>query len=282
MNRVAKIISISAAGLLGLAGLMRSCTTVPAGHVTVLSTFGNVHERELESGLQFPVNPFAARIPMETRTKEIKEAMQVPTKEGMIAGLDVSVLYKIDASKADEIYRTLGTNYQDVVLVPNLRNVTRDVVAEFFPEDLYGQNRTKIASEITARLKDSYAQRGIVLESILLRDVRLPDRVTQAIEQKIQSKQQAEQMQYVLQKEEQEAQRKRLEARGIADAQQIIAESLTPEYLQWRYITTLEGLTNSQNTTFVITPYDEKLIPFLPLNPEKARDGKLVTPERTQ
>ena len=113
------------------------------------------------------------------------------------------------------------------------------------------------------QLKSVYASRGIELEQVLLRDVKLPSQVTDAIEKKIQAKQQAEQMQYVLQKEGQEAERKRVEAGGIADAQRIINKDLTREYLQWKYITTLSDLAHSENTTFVITPFDQGLIPML-------------------
>ena len=159
----------------------------------------------------------------------------------------------------------MGTNYADVVLIPTLRNIARDVIANYQSEDLYSANRSKIAVDITTQLKDFYQQRGVILENVLLRDVTLPNEVTAAIERKIGAKQASEQMQYVLEKETQESERKRVEAKGIADAQSIIAESLTPEYLQWKYIEGLNGLANSPNTTFVITPFDQKLIPMLPL-----------------
>jgi regulator of protease activity HflC (stomatin/prohibitin superfamily) len=265
VRKVKTLIALGVAGAISLGGLMRSCTIVPAGNVTVLDTFGSVRGEELNSGLNWPVNPLSSRVRMDIRTQEVKEAIKVPTKEGLMAGLDISILYKIDPTKADEIYKTLGVGYADVVIAPTLRNVTRDVVANYGSEDLYGVNRAKIASDITSQLREQYSQRGIVLENVLLRDVSLPNEVTAAIDRKISAKQASEQMQYVLQKETQESERKRVEAQGIADAQNIIAKSLTPEYLQWKYISSLEGLANSPNTTFVITPYDQKLMPMLPL-----------------
>jgi regulator of protease activity HflC (stomatin/prohibitin superfamily) len=249
--------------------LFRTFSIVPAGHVMVLDVFGLVNPNELEPGLNFPVNPLAQRIEIDIRTKETKEKIVVPTREGLMAGLDVSLLFHVDPTKADELYKTVGTQFRDVIIQPMLRNVVRDVIAEFSSEDLYSQNRQKISLEIDQRLKVRYTERGITLESVLLRDVILPSEVTSAIEQKIKAKQQAEQMKYVLQKEQSEAERKKIEAQGIADAQKVISESLTPEYLQWRYITTLEGLVDSPNTTFVITPFDQKLIPMLPLEGKK-------------
>lgn len=151
-----------------------------------------------------------------------------------------------------------------------MRNITRDVVAGYSSEDLYGPNRPKIGAEIESKLRDVYGKRGIELESVLLRDVKLPLEVTTAIEQKIKAKQQAEQMEYVLDKERSEAQRKEIEAGGIAAAQEIISKSLTQEYLQWKYIESTKELINSPNSTFVIMPYDTKLIPMLPLEHKTA------------
>lgn len=264
--KTGSLVALGLAGLLGGITLLRSCAIVPAGHVTVLHTFGKVKKEELNSGLNFPINPFSSRIKMETRTQEVKESLSVPTKEGLIAKLDVSILYKINPAKADEIYSTLGVKYSEVVVVPTMRNVVRDVIANYGSEDLYSANRAKMASDMMTQLEKAYDQRGIILENVLLRDVSLPEKVTHAIETKIEAKQAAEQMEYTLQKETQEAERKRVEAKGIADAQTIISKSLTQEYLQWRYITTLEELANSKNTTFVITPLDQKLTPLLPLD----------------
>src|SRR3989344_5365690 len=263
------IYGLGAVGLLGLATFVRSCSMVPAGHVKVVDFFGSVKAQELQPGVNFPVNPLAGRVAMDVRTKETKEQIHVPTKEGLMANLDVSILYHLSPDKADDVYKSVGVNFNEVIIAPMLRNTVRDVVANYLSEDLYSENRQKISSDVEAKLRALYSKRGIELEGVLLRDVQLPQEVTNAIEQKMKSKQQAEQMKYILDKEKSEAERKRLEATGIADAQKVIAESLTPEYLQWKYITTLEGLVKSDNTTFVITPFDQKLIPMLPLEKSK-------------
>jgi len=255
---------------LGVVGA-RSCTTVSAGHVAVQSVFGNVQERELESGLNFPVHPLANRIEMSIRTQEVKEAMPTPTNEGLITTLDISILYKLQADKADEVYRTIGADYTDVVIRPQLRNVVRDVVAGFNSADLYSANRARVSSQIFDKLKESYGERGITLEQVLIRDLKLPEEVTNAIERKMREKQAAEQMEFTLQRERLEKDRKVVEAEGIAEAQRIIADGLTPQYLQWRYITTLQGLAESDNTTFVITPYGQDLLPMIQLNEQRTQ-----------
>jgi regulator of protease activity HflC (stomatin/prohibitin superfamily) len=237
---------------------------VPAGNVRVVDTFGSVKKEPLESGVNWPVNPFSSRPAMSVQTQEIKETMKVPTKEGLMADLDVSILYHLQSNRAPEVYRDIGENYVGVIVEPNLRNTTRDVVANFSSEDLYSPNRQKIASDIQKKLEETYLARGIILESVLLRDVTLPKEVTSAIERKISAKQAAEQMEYTLQKESQEAERKRVEARGIADAQDIIAAKLSEPYLEWKYLEDLKVLAESKGTTFFVAPYDPKLIPTMP------------------
>ena len=168
-------------GVIVIIIMMRSFTVVPAGYVTVLDVFGSVNPAELSPGLNFPVNPLAERIQVDTRTKESKEKIVVPTREGLMAGLDISLLYHVDPAKADELYKSVGTNFHSVIIQPMLRNVVRDVVAEFSSEDLYSQRRQLISSEISTRLNALYTQRGILLENVLLRDVILPSEVTSAI-----------------------------------------------------------------------------------------------------
>jgi len=258
-----KIGGLVAAGLAALIGV-RSCSIVPAGNVKVLDTFGSVNPAAMTSGLNFPVNPLSKRVAFDVKTQEIKETMKVPTKEGLMATLDVSILYRADATKAPELYKTVGTDYAGVVVEPNMRNITRDVIAGYSSEDLYSPNRQKIAVEIQEKLGKVLKERNVTLESVLLRDVTLPTEVTSAIERKISAKQAAEQMEYTLQKETQEAERKRVEARGIADAQEIIAGKLTEPYLKWKYLEDLKEMAQNKGTTFFVAPYDPKLIATMP------------------
>lgn len=269
-GRIAKYVVGGLAGLVALGIGARSCSCVPAGNVTVLDTFGNVSEQELESGFNWPVNPFATRNEMSIQTQELKETMKTPTSEGLLPTLEISVLYKLQPDKADVVYRTIGENYRGVIVEPGLRNAVRDVIAGFTSADLYSVNRGKIELAIFEKLNSFYNERGVTLEKVLMRDLTLPPQLVSAIENKMQEQQRAEQMEFTLQRETQEAERKAVEAGGIASAQQIIAESLTTPYLQWRYITTLETLAHSQNTTFVITPYNaENMLPLMTLPMEQ-------------
>lgn len=257
------IAALAALGLSALLG-MRSCSIVPAGNVKVLDTFGSVKKECLTQGLQWPVNPFSKRVAYDVRTQELKETMKVPTKEGLMATLDVSLLYHPIAEEASSLYQTVGEAYRTVVVEPNMRNMTRDVIASYSSEDLYSPNRQKIATDITEKLGKVLKERHVLVESVLLRDVSLPPEVTAAIERKIGAKQAAEQMEYTLQKETQEAERKRVEARGIADAQEIISGKITESYLKWKYLEDLKEMAQSKSTTFFVAPYDPKLIATMP------------------
>jgi len=222
---------------------------VPAGHVSVADTFGQVEEREFQPGFHLKL-PITAFVPMSIQTQELKEDAKVPSQEGLIVGLDTSILYKLQPDKADAVYRTLGIKYPEVVIVPQLRAAIREVTAKYEAKALYTTGREIIAQDIFVMLEPKLKERGIILENVLLRGLVIPDKVTTAIEFKLKAEQEAEQMEFVLQKEELEAERKEVEARGIEKAQSIIAESLTEPYLQWYW---LQKLNENPNVVYVAT-----------------------------
>ena len=236
---------------IGLAVILFVCsiTVVPAGHVGVIDVFGNVSDRTLKSGVSM-VNPFANVVKLSIRTQEMKEVMDVPSKEGLTINLDISVLYRLDSKQAVATYKTIGPDYQEVVLIPQLRAAARGVTVGHEAKALYTSERELIAQAMHDSLDELAIDRGLILERILLRSVTLPKTLGRAIEEKLKAEQQAEQMRFVLLKEEQEAERKRLEAAGIKDAQAIINESLTSQYLQYLWINTLN---QNPNVIYVAT-----------------------------
>jgi len=215
--------------------------TVDAGTVGVQNTFGNISPDELSPGIGFK-SPFTDVIQYSTQTQQVFEISSVPSKEGLIVTLDVSILYKIMPTEADYIAKNLGETYSDTVIISQLRSVTREITAKYEAKALYTVGRENITNEIFDVLEPVLEERGIILEKVLLRDLQLPSTVTTSIEKKLAAEQEALQMQFVLQKETQEAERKRVEARGIADAQAIIHESLTPAYLTWYFISHLKDM----------------------------------------
>lgn len=231
-------------------GILLACIrVVPAGYVGVVDFFGRVSPKELQSGINL-VNPLASVIRISIRTQEDKETMNVPSKEGLTVALEVSVLYKLDPSKTVEVYKTVGRDYQGVILIPQYRAVARDITVGYEAKALYTSEREVLTQKFHDFLEVLVKDRGIIVEKVLLRSITLPSTVSIAIEQKLKAEQEAEQMKFVLLKETQEAERKRVEAAGIKDAQAIINQSLTTQYLHYLWINTLN---KNPNVIYVAT-----------------------------
>jgi regulator of protease activity HflC (stomatin/prohibitin superfamily) len=240
----------------GVAVIAFVAVAVPAGHVGILDTFGSVAPTTFAPGFHLKL-PITWVEPISIKTQEIKEDTTVPSNEGLLVTLETSVLYKLSPNSAIEIYKTVGKNYQEVVVVPQIRSAIRETTASYEAKALYTSAREKIADEIFTRLKPDLEQRGIILEKVLLRDLKLPEKVTSAIEAKLEAEQQSEQMKFVLTKEELEADRKRIEAAGIKDSQEIIAESLTDSYLTWYWIQNLK-----EHSSVIYVPIEERGLPI--------------------
>ena len=254
--------------LLLLLILAQAVRIVPAGHVGVIDFFGKVSSRTLPSGITL-VNPLARVIPLSVQTQEDKETMSVPSKEGLNVALEISILYRLKPEKAAEIYRTVGTDYANVILIPQSRSVARDVTVASEAKALYTSERETLAQKFHDYLQQHVEERGIVIESILLRSITLPPTVSQAIEQKLKAEQDAERMKFVLQKEQQEAERKRVEAAGIRDAQGIINQSLTSQYLHYLWINTL-----NQNPNVIYVATEANMPLFRTIDPDEELKNK--------
>jgi regulator of protease activity HflC (stomatin/prohibitin superfamily) len=242
--------------------LWSSVAYVPAGHVGVLTLFGRVTGQVLPEGTHL-VNPFAANNIMSVRTQEIKETASVPSNEGLIISMDTSLLFRLDPSKAPEMYRTVGPHYADVVVEPNLRSAIREATASNSANALYSGEREKVAQSIQQQLADNLRSRGVIVESILLRDIQLPTSLKASIEAKQQAEQESLAMSFRLQKEKQEAERKRIEAGGIRDFQQIVAQGISPQLLEWKGIEATENLAKSTNTKVVVIGNQKNGLPLI-------------------
>ncbi len=230
---------------------MNSFVVIPAGNVGVKSLFGKVDPVVLTSGFHV-VNPLVSIEKMSVRTQELTEEAIVPSREGLSVNLDVTLLYSLVPDKAPEVYRTIGSNYGQVVIEPQFRSVIRGATASYDAKALYTSEREVIASAMMSHLEPLLAPRGIRVEKILLRSMTLPPILSDAISKKLEAEQQAEQMKFVLDRERQEADRKRVEAEGIADFQKRVADGLTESYLKWKGIEATQKLAESGNSKIVI------------------------------
>jgi prohibitin 1 len=251
-----------AAGIAVLILLLMSIAYVPAGHVGVLTFFGRVTGDVLSEGTHF-VNPFKVNNTFSVRTIEMKETASVPSDEGLIMTLDTSLLFRLDASKASEVFRTIGPEYVTTVVEPNLRSAIRAVTASHSANALYTGAREEVAMKIQDELGKILNTRGIIVESVLLRDVQLPAMLKASIESKQQAEQDALRMSFVLQKEKQEAERKRIEAQGISDFQRIVAAGISPQLLEWKGIEATEKLAGSGNAKVVIIGNSKNGLPLI-------------------
>jgi prohibitin 1 len=242
--------------------LLRAARVVPAGHVGVVDLFGKVRAEALASGLHL-VNPLANVHRMSIQTSEVKETMDTPSSEGLIVHLDVSILYHLDSSKAPEVYRTIGSDYESVLVKPNVRSAVREVTSSYEAKALYSPEREKMSAEINQHIVAAIQPRGVVVERMLLRDVALPPRVQQAIQEKLSAEQEAARMQFVLQKEKQEAERKKIEAEGISNFQKIVTEGINENLLKWKGIEATKELALSSNAKVVVIGAGKEGLPLI-------------------
>jgi len=231
--------------------LYMTVTVVPAGHVGVQDFFGTVSDRILPAGLNVVV-PGTRVVKFSVQTREVKETAAVPTSEGLIVSLDVSLLFKLRPEAAGRIYKTVGRQFEAVVIDPQLRSAIRDVTAEYEAKFLYSASREVVSQNMFKHMQGALAPRGIEAEQVLLRNVQLPPLLTTAIQEKLQAEQQAQRMRFVLDRERQEADRKRVEAQGIADFQSIVAKGISAELLKWKAIEVAHELSKSPNAKVIV------------------------------
>jgi prohibitin 1 len=236
--------------------------TVPAGHVGVKDFFGQVSPAMLQPGINV-VLPLTRVVKMSVQTQEIKEVAEVPSREGLILNLETSLLFQMDPSKATDIYRTVGSDYIGTIVEPQFRSAIREITASYDAKALYSAEREKIATEIFQLFRRLAGERGIVVQQVLLRKIGLPPMVANAIQEKLRREQEAEQMKFVLQKEQQEAERKRIEAQGVADFQRIVAQGISPQLLEWKGIEATEKLATSSNAKVVVIGSSKTGLPII-------------------
>jgi regulator of protease activity HflC (stomatin/prohibitin superfamily) len=249
-----------------LGALGSALVVIPAGHVGVYDLFGKVADQSMASGIHL-VNPLATVHKISIRTQEVKETVDVPSREGLAVNIDVSLLFSLEPAKAAQVFRSIGPQYIRVAVVPQFRSVVRDVTSGYDAKALYTAEREFLTQNIQKTLFPLLQERGVRCERILLRKIMLPQKLSAAIESKLEAEQQAEQMKYVLDKEKQEAERKRIEAQGIADYQTIINQGLNDNLLKWKGIEATRELAKSQNAKVVVIGAGKEGLPIILGNP---------------
>ena len=242
--------------------VLSSVARIDTGHVGVLTLFGRVTGQVLPEGIHL-INPMKRVHEMSVRTQELTEKASVPSSEGLVVNLDTSLLFRLDHSKAADVLRTIQPPYQTTVVEPTLRSTIRSITAAHSANALYSSAREKVSQEIFAELQRELGNRGIIVENVLLRDIQLPAALKQSIELKQQAEQESLAMSFKLQKEKQEAERKRIEAQGIKDFQQIVSQGIDERLLRWKGIEATEKLAASTNSKIVIIGSSRDGLPLI-------------------
>jgi len=250
--------------VLGLLFFMGACsvTKVDTGNVGVLTKFGAVTGDVLPEGIHL-IDPLKTSNELSVRTQEQKETASVPSSEGLIMTLEASLLFHLDRDKAAEVYQRLGGDYVAKIVEPTFRSAIREATSSHGANALYTGEREQVAKEIEANLSSQLAARGVVVEKVLLRDIQLPEALKRSIELKQSAEQESLAMQFKLQKEKQEADRKRIEAQGIKDFQTIVAQGITPGLLEWKGIEATEKFAASPNSKVVIVGNQKNGLPLV-------------------
>jgi regulator of protease activity HflC (stomatin/prohibitin superfamily) len=263
-SHFANIVRIAGVIIVILGLLTSSVKIIDPGKVGVQVLFGQVQDKVLESGLHF-INPAVdvttfsiqtENYTMSAKTNEGQvqgdDAIKVLSSDGLEVAIDLSVLYRVKASKAPFILQNLGADYEDKIVRPVTRTAVRDNAVNYQAVDLYSSKREEFQFKINKTITDNFSKNGLEVQQILVRNITLPESVRQSIESKIQAEQDAQKMQFVLQKERQEADRKRVEAQGIADYQRIISLGLTQQQLEYQSILAQKEIALSPNTKVII------------------------------
>lgn len=250
--------------LLAVGVIVASSATscVRTGHVGVVSVFGRVTGQTLGEGIHI-VNPVASVTELSIKTQEIKEKAAVPSKEGLIMGLEASILYHLDPAQAATVYQQVGPTFAEVLLIPTFRSAIRAITAGNTAASLYSDGREGIAQQILEDVRRQVTPRGIIVENVLLRDLQLPESLKHAIEAKQQAQQEAQRMEFVLQREKQEAERKRVEAAGIKDFQDIVSQGISEKLLEWKGIEATMELVKSPNSKVIIVGNTKNGLPLM-------------------
>ena len=244
-----------------------SFVVVNPGQVGVKVLFGSTDKDVIHSGLNF-INPLYSVHIINAQTQEYTmssvtsegkkvgdDALQVQSSDNLQIKMEVTIWWKIDPTRIVEVYNTTGTDYEEKIVRPAIRSIIRDMSIQFPAMELCSGKRDEFVLKVNEKLEVLLNSRGILLEKFLLRDAELPASVKVAVEKKIEAEQQSQQMVYVLQKEKQEADRKRIEAQGIADFQKIVQAGLTKDLLTWKGMEVSKELIHSQNSKLIFFGY---------------------------
>jgi regulator of protease activity HflC (stomatin/prohibitin superfamily) len=262
---VRNIVLISFALIIFLILSNSTFLTIEPGHKGVLfERFGKGLDKENVYGQGFTlIAPWNKMYVYDVRIKEISETMDVLSSNGLSITVDVSLRYKPIDDKIGYIHDAIGENYLQSIIIPELRSATREMLGKYTPEELYSSKREAIQTEIFERTEAGLTKRNLVCDAVLMRSVQLPATIKTAIEGKLKQEQESQEYEFRIQKEEKEAQRKRIEAKGIKDFQEIVSEGISEKLLKWKGIEATKELAASTNSKVIVIGSGDDGLPII-------------------
>lgn len=241
--------------------LFLSVFVVPPGSIGIVVTFGQV--KSFSAGLHVKLPWVSSLELISAKTQLLEEKNQTPTKEGLSVELDTAILFRLESSMAGELYAKVGTNYITTLIEPEAASTIRGLTSEAQAKALYTSGRNKIQQAVKEELEARLGPHGIVIVDVLLKGIKLPEQLMAAIEAKAKAEQDAARMEFVLKKEQKEAERKSIEAKGIAEFQRIVSSGISPELLQWKGIEATEKFSSSNHSKVIIMGNDGNSLPVI-------------------
>jgi prohibitin 1 len=249
-----KLLSTGIVAVVSAAALFfSSCTVVRQGEFAVKRKFGKYSDEVYTSGLR-GFNPFTTTvIKVNGQTENLEVSVNIPSREGLTIQSEVSILYQVTKKETPDLLRNVGLDYETTLILPVFRSAVADVTSRYYAKDMHSGSRSEIEKSIQELMMKTLSQKGIQVEAVLLKSIVLPRNLTQAIEDKLEAEQRAQRMEFVLQQEKQEAERKRIQAQGVSDANKIISAGLSQEILQFKALEAWLELSKSPNAKVIIS-----------------------------
>lgn len=239
--------------LLLLVPALGACAIVRQDEIGVRTTFGRITSGPQQPGAQWilPGVHAVLRVPGRVVNREV--LLELPSREGLNVAAEVSILYRVLPDSVPRLLETAGRSFEEDMVIPVFRSASADVAAKYMAKDMHSGSRIGIEGAIRDKMMEVLSRRGIIVENVLLKSIRLPADLARAVEEKLEAEQRSEQMRFVLDRERQEAERRKIEAEGVRDAQRILAEGLTPLVLSYQSIEAFRELARSPNTKVIVT-----------------------------
>jgi len=248
------------AAVFALGLVSAGCATVRQGDVGVKRTLGRIDPEAIEPGVRL-INPFVTRvIRVPVRTVNLELGLDLPSREGLNVRSELSILYRVRPEEAPRVIGEIGPDYEQALILSVFRSAAADVTARYMAKDMHSGSRAEIEKEIRDLMANNLKNRGFEVEAVLLKSITLPPGLYQAVEAKLAAEQEAQRMQFVLQREELEAQRKRIEAEGVAAAQGTLASAINPAVIEWARIEAFRALATSPNAKVIVAPAENSLM----------------------